>query len=84
MSIRSEFHDAGIEYARRLDEQRESDRHAALAREGQHESNATAFAAAFAAALTNSDDTPAAPVDGPTANDVMAAIAADTHKETHA
>jgi len=78
MTLQSDFEAAGLEYARRLTEQREAERLAVLATETRHSDNATAFAEAFGAAL---DSTTAPPDPGPSADDLMAAIAADTDKE---
>ena len=52
MSIQDDFQSAGIEYARRLDEQHERERLAALAVEARRASNAQAFAEAIQAATT--------------------------------
>ena len=56
MSLREEFVEAGIEYAKRLTDQREAERLAALAIEARHETNAAAFAAAFTHALNGTEE----------------------------
>ena len=58
MSLRSEFEEAGVEYAARLDQQQEAERLAALKLEARHNDNAAAFATALEQAFTTpSDDT---------------------------
>ncbi len=47
MSIKSDFEEAGREYARRLDRQAETDRLEALRLEARKHSNASAFASAL-------------------------------------
>ncbi|MGN7247100.1 hypothetical protein ACTHQ1_05115 [Janibacter anophelis] len=81
--LSAQFQAAGEEYARRLDETRERDRLAALALEARRESNAQAFADAVAPTFTDTSTQPESTTAPTTADDLMAAIAADTTKENN-
>lgn len=56
MSIQSEFQAGAEEYARRLEERRETERLEALRLEARKQGNASAFAEFFEATLTQSDN----------------------------
>ena len=85
-NLQALFQAAGEQYARRLDEQTERARLDALAIETRHERNAQAFADAVALAFHDGNGTTTEPTTDPTptpADDLMAAIAADTNTKEH-